>query len=136
MVQNSIGPYQFVSLSRPPVGITPGTRLMTRPGVAGVAMWLTDERGRPFVVRSGCDAQNYDLAVAAYKLYRTLVGTNPTTLVQGSHSWTDADTKILVLDVRPAGGEGIRALMGGVGGLHFPSWGWIECDWTLCFVDV
>jgi hypothetical protein len=136
MVQNWIGAYQFVTLSRPPTGITPGTRLMTRPGVAGVAMWLTAERGRPFVLRSGLDTVNYGLAIFTYKLYRTLVGTNPTRLIQGNVSWTDEDTKILVLDVLPAGEEGIRALIGGVGGLNYPSQGFLECDWTLCFVDV
>jgi hypothetical protein len=136
MVQNWLGAYQFVTLSRPPVGITPGTRLMTRPGVAGVAMWLTAERGRPFVLRSGLDTVNYALAIFTYKLYRTLVGTKPTRLIQGNVSWTDEDTKILVLDVLPAGEEGIRALIGGVGGLNYPSQGFLECDWTLCFVDV
>lgn len=136
MIQNWIGPYQFVSLARPPVGITPGTRLMTRPGVAGVAMWLSGARGRSFVLRSGCDMPNYAEGVLAYRLYRTLVGTNPTDLVQGSAVWTTDTIKILVLDVVPAGEEGIRALMGGVGGLCSPSFGFVECDWTLCFIDI
>ena len=136
MIQNWIGPYQFLSLSGSPKGITPGTQLMTRAGVAGVAMWLTAGRGRPFTLRSGCDTPNYAAAILAYKLYRTLVGTAPTDLTQGNVAFTGENTKILVLDVVPVGEEGMRALMGGVGGLFSPSFGFVECDWTLCFVDV
>jgi len=136
MVENWIGPYQFVTLTRPPTGITPGTQLMTRPGVDDVAVWLTGSRGRPFVLRSGCDTVTYALATEAYSLYRTLVGVNPMHLIQGDVTWTNGNIRIVVLDVMPAGEDGIRALMGGVGGLNPPSYGWIECDWTLCFVDI
>lgn len=129
-----IGDHEFLSLSFPsPVKERP--LAMDRPGVTGSAIWLTGERGKPFTVRSTCDAYHLNHAIELFLEYRTLIGQDPVDLIWNDYHVTDENTKVAVLDVRRVP-DRIFRMAGATQGLNPPSLGWIEADWELLLLPV
>ena len=135
MKTNAIGSFLFIALDGNPLAIGEEVLLKSRPGVAGVAIWRTGERGRRFTLRSVVDGLSYTHAQNLYLLYRELIGQDPIDVVRADKALTSDQTKIAVLDVKPVDGR-IMPQLGGVGGLNPPHKGWCECDWELIFVDL
>ena len=131
---NQIERFTFISLEGDPLAISQETVVKSRPGVDNVAIWRTGSRGREFTLRSAVDGFSMVYARNLYYLYRGIIGTAVDAIWNGM-ALTNADTKLIVLDVKPARGR-CFAMLGGVGGESPPSMGWIECDWKLITQDV
>ena len=129
---NSIGDFQFLALHGDPEPLKEQTTLLSRPGVDGVAVWKTGVRGVRFTLRSVVDAESFAAARQLFADYRDSIGQDPVDLVWSDLSLAGEGFQVIVLDVRPAG---IRAILGGVGGLNPPSTGWVEADWDLVAVE-
>jgi hypothetical protein len=131
---NSIGEFTFLTLNGNPEPPKEECLVLSRPGVDGVAVWKTGQRGGKFTLRSAVDAADLTAARAQYAQYVASIGGDPVAVV-----WCDLALQtiegeafdVIVLDVRPVS---IRKILGGVGGLHTPSLGWCECDWDLVAV--
>lgn len=125
MPLNLIGPHAFISLGQCPDTTGEQPLVLSRPGVDGVAIWKTGERGRRFELRSAVDAASMAMARNLFDAYKRSVGGDPVPLV-----WAGLMVPylVVVLDVQPIR---ITANLLGVGGLSPPSYGWCECNWTL-----
>jgi len=124
-----IGAHEFLSLDGvPPVRESEG-QLVVRPGVDGVAFWLTGQRGQPFTLRSRVDCESKAAALAKRYEYAQLVFAGKQKLVWGDHQIeTEDGAQVMVLAVRT-----LRAneLLASSGGLNAPSLGYLECEWDL-----
>jgi len=130
---NSIGSFEFLTLSGNHEPLKQECVVMSRPGVNGVAVWLTGGRGAKLTLRSAVDAADLEAARDLYVAYTGLIGADPVALVWCNLYAADENFNVIVLDVRPVS---IKAIMGGVGGLNPPSLGWCECDWDVIAVPV
>lgn len=128
---NQIGPFYFLSLDGGVETLKQDNQLMIRPGVPGVGLMLTGQRGKPFHLRSRVDAPNVVSAHDMKEEYNTLVGGGPYDLAQYGAIYSSVGIGFLVLDVRVVK---ISALAFCKGGINPPSLGWLECDWELIAV--
>ena len=128
---NSIAYCRFLSLQGDPQALTEQPIVLARPGVPGVAIWLTSARGRRFTLRSGVDAEDLGDARAMLANYQELIGTDPVALVWRDVPMTREGFSVCVLDVRPVR---VMPMLRCVGGTHPPSRAWLEADWDLIAV--
>jgi hypothetical protein len=127
----SIGQFEFLSLAGQVEPPKEECLLLSRPGVEGVAVWRVGKRGIKFTLRSTVDAESHAHARQLFAAYAATIGGEPVELVWDGLEMTDEGFKVIVLDVRPVE---IKAIIGGVGGLNYPSEGWCVCDWDLVAV--
>lgn len=135
---NKIGSFQFVSLAGDPTSLREEVEMVRRPGVDGLGFWKTGTRGRPFRLVSGVDAPNMVQARVLYKQYKTLIGADPVFLIWAGVNITSLESvKVVVLDVRPAGGRrtAVRRIGNSVGTLNSNPQAWIDAEWTLVSVS-
>jgi hypothetical protein len=129
----SIGDHQFLRLAGNPEAIKERLVLLARPGVPGVAIWKSGQRGEPFTLRSIVDQANGPAAWSTYLAYCQLIGKDPVDLVWSGMLLTTETTKIAVLDVRQVR---LIGLLGAIGGLNAPSHALLECEWNLVPVEL
>lgn len=130
---NYIGPFYFLSLDGGVETVKPENELLRRPGVPGVGLLLTGARGRDFIVRSRVDVESVLNAEDLYVQYTKIIGDGVYPVAQFGKEFTDYGYGFLVRDVRKID---LRAMSLFVGGLNPPSYAWLECEWTLCCVDL
>lgn len=132
MPYDSIGQYEFLALHGNPEGPREMLEVLSRAGVDGLAFWRTGVRGRPFTLRSSVDLVSLAEAHYCFSLYQQLVGENIVPLVWGGIAFTGYGWQVKVLDVRLVSA---RAVIGVVGGMSPPSYGWLVADWELVAVQ-
>lgn len=125
---NKIGNHQFLFLRGPWVPPVEDLRIERRPGVDGIEITKTGQRGRPFQWLSMVDASTPAEAVDLLFAYRELVGQDAVSVVKENATSDSAGFKCAVLAVEE---RRIIALATSIGGLNPPSRGWIEAVWTL-----
>lgn len=128
---NFIGAMPFIFLRGAVDPYAEGTRIAARGGVDHVSLFRTGQRGRPFRLRSGTDAPNYNTAWSLWRAYRALIAAGPLRLVINGLDMGGADFRLVVLDCRQVA---LRQHVLNEGGLYAASTGWIEADWTLIAV--
>lgn len=128
IVENWIGPHQFLTLEGLPEHVQAGVEVLQRPGVAGVALWRDAERGRQFTLRSAVDQASIAAAVQTAENYCALVGDDPVDVIWNGFTLSALDVLYAVLAVRVVRTIAIRTA---VGGLNAPSRAFLECDWDL-----
>ena len=126
---NQIAGYDFIELEGHPEVPRSQLTVLTRAGVDGFTIINEGMRGTPFVLRSKVDCQSMLAGEQSYRELCELIGDDPVEI-----TWQDIDLELsyAVLDVKKVV---LRALVGAVGGLNYPSLAWLECDWTLIAVD-
>ncbi len=124
---NSIGPYEFRTLTGNPVQFAHQAQVETRPGVPGAAVWLTGERGEPFTLRSTCGWPTLAQARSMYTWYRGLVGADPQPFFYYNLNLGNAEGSVLVLDVKQVE---LRVVARDTGGAVVL----LVCEWTLIMV--
>lgn len=124
-----LGAFDFLSIDGvPPVRQTEG-QLVVRPGVDGVACWLTGQRGQPFTVRTRVDCQSRADALAKRYAYAQLSFAGKQKLIWSDYAVeTEDGAQVLVLAVRMIQ---LGALLASSGGLNPPSLGYLDCEWDL-----
>ena len=128
LLDNSIGDFTFLGLTgsrQPPRTIL---SLDERPGVAGTE--VTDEgiKGRPFMLMSWVDCEDFAAAEATYIEYLALIGQDSVSMVQGGVASETEGYSIKVLNVRKLYSG---TIVPGPGGLNPPSQAILECEWEL-----
>ena len=124
-----IGPHTFLTLDGTPPMREQEGQIIVRPGVAGLAFWLTGERGQPFTLVSRVDCASKADALAKRYEYRQLVLAGKQSLIWGDHNLeTEDGAKVMVLAVRP---QRLGELLVSSGGLNSPSLGYLDCEWDL-----
>jgi hypothetical protein len=129
----SIGDHQFLKLSGNPEAIKERLVLLARPGVSGVAIWKTGQRGEPFTLRSIVDLQDGPSAWSTYLGYCQLIGQEPVDLTWAGMTLTTEKTKVAVLAVRQVR---LIGMLGAIGGINPPSNALLECEWHLVPVEL
>jgi len=132
---NKIGAEEFLEIVGLPDWLQQRLRIVERPGVDGLGVWLTGIRGKPATVRTRVDCFDLAAALAALDRYCAMVGNNPVAMTYAGQDLTGFGVRFQVLGVHPAP-DGVRTIAGGVGGLNATSGAWLECDWELVAVAV
>jgi hypothetical protein len=132
-MNDAIGDYEFVRLEGNPEPPRENVAVVARPGVAGVGVWLTGRRGRPFTLRSFVDTAAAADVPSLFFQYQDLIGSDPVPLVLSGVEYSGEGWFVAVLDVRQARAT---ALLGAVGGLNPPSRGWLVAEWDLIAVEM
>jgi hypothetical protein len=94
----TLGEFEFISLTGPPMGLKRQLEVEARAGVDGHALWDVGKRGAPFNALSVVDLATLAAGKAEFRKYEELVGAAPVSV-----KWSDLaeeDFKIEVLDVR------------------------------------
>jgi hypothetical protein len=128
MTFDQIGEFQFVSMSRMPEIVRQSLAVVARPGVDGVAVWKTGERGKPFTIRTLVDCFNVLDGLDTWRSYRDLIGEPPQTAVWADLNFDVSNLRFFVLDVRLAAN---RRILASDGGLLENAGAILECDWDL-----
>ena len=127
LVANSIGEFEFLELGGFPAPLKERISVLTRAGVDGVTLLADGVRGEEFILRSKVDHEDMEAALEAYLAHAAEIG-SLVDIVYQDQLLNDGDHKFVILDVTIAV---LHALGGAVGGLHDPSYAWLECDWRL-----
>jgi hypothetical protein len=126
MSQFSIGPFEFINLSRPPSRSKLRTEREIRPGVAGTTMWGLGRQAAPYQTMSVCDVEDAAAGELLLEDYEAIVGTQAYELY-----WAGVfNSMVYVHDVVPLE-NGIYQTLQGIGGILGSSNGMIRCIWTL-----
>lgn len=128
MSWNSIGPFHFVSLSRPPELLQEQVVTRARPGVDGVMLQRTGRRGRAFQVVSVVDAGTLTQAITIYNQYHALVGANSVAVTWADQALVNFGILYYVTQISE---PRMRRIVRGHGGLNGVSYARLECTWTL-----
>lgn len=128
---DGIDNFEVLGFQGQPEGPREWLEILARPGVDGLAFWKTGVRARPFILRSKVDLTNLLEAVQCFALYQQLIGADPVPLVWGGIDFTQYGYKFKVLDIRQIRAS---AIIGCVGGISPPSYGWLEAEWELVAV--
>jgi len=123
---NCIGPHIFRTLSGHPVRPSQRVVVESRPGVPGVAVWLSGRRGDPFTLRSTSGFINLAGARAEYTWYTELIGGDPQEMAYFNLNM-NIEGRVLVLDVKQVALHWIACDTGGALAL-------LVCDWQLIMV--
>ncbi len=132
MIRNSIGEFEFISLSRAISGVVQQVAREVRPGVKGVTLWKTGKRAEPFSLMSEVDTADVDTAEDLLHQYEELVGESSVLVTWNGKNL--APRRVVVLNVEPVEG-GIFQTLIGIGGLRGNSNGFCRCIWTLQPID-
>jgi hypothetical protein len=133
MSWNSIGPFRFVSLSRPPELLQQQVVTRARPGVDGVMLQRTGRRGRAFQIVSVVDAGTLEQAMTIYWEYTTIVGGSRVAVTWADQALINAGVLFYVTQISE---PRMRRIVRGHGGLNGISYARLECTWTLQPVDI
>ena len=135
MADQYIGNFRFLILAGQIVPPSPRIESFTRPGIDGVGLLDLGRQPDGFTMRSKVDAADLAAAEELFELYLDLKGQNPVALIKDGLESTSARRPYLVavLDVKQVV---CRAIVGVVGGLNPPSYGWLEADWHLVAVEI
>ena len=128
MAINYIGPFAFLEIQGNIEALKQEPLVLARPGVDGNAVWRTGQRSNRHTIRTRVDAYNVRSCEDFYALYCDLIGADPVDIMRAGVQLSPHGCLWAVLDVRKVA---IRAHVGGSGGLHPPSYGWIDCDWDI-----
>lgn len=127
---NKIGDLTFLTLSGAIDPPGQELELIARPGVNGVAAWLTGTRGQPFQLIAALDCGTLADAEAAVVTAKALIGADPVNIIKASHDYSTQQLVFLVINVRAI--NGTPHLLGGcTGGLNPPSGAWLELAFEL-----
>ena len=130
---NLIGNFQFLALHGHPVPPKGQPQVLARPGVDGVGIWRTGERGVPFEMVSQVDMPDMATARRVFKLYVESIEQNPVPLIQDDYDYAAEGFNVVVLDVQE---RQRHALATSTGGLNLPSLAYLEAAWVLIAVPV
>ena len=131
---NQIGPFVFLDLIGGVLLPQQGAELLERPGVDGAGLKLIGKRSAPFTLHSRVDALTVGDAHDAAANYQALANDGFSYgLAQHGVDFGIYGVEFLVLKVANARVGGRMLVMGG---LHPPSLGWIEAEWTLLAVRI
>ena len=128
----SIGIFDFLDLVGTPLGIGDSCIPIQRPGIDGTAVFKTGERCKPFTLRSEIDCYHPLHASVLYYNYRQIIGATVDMAWHGI-PWTGELSRVIVLDIEQ---PEILRLIGGVGGLSWPSFGYLKCNWKLVLAEL
>lgn len=136
ILDNSIGPHEFIALLGQRIIPRQLVMLDSRPGVVGTEITLAALKGEPFRLLSQVDAADYDTAWALHRSYLTTIGGGPQVLVQaGISSLTEANYAVQVINVWPGRILPIKNAVGFKKGAA-PNEGFCECEWELIAVPL
>ncbi len=95
-----------------------------RPGVDGIGLWLTGERGEPFSIVTRLDCVSVSAALTAFAAYRAAVGTKKDLYYLTALWGTILIHKVVFQGVRKfaAGVGGIQGHTGGSGAILTAAW--------------
>lgn len=133
LLENKIGPFQFLGIRGPLAPLKEILSLDERPGVNGTEITREGEKGRPFTVRTWVDQASYQDARNTFLLYLFQIGRDPVQMIRGGENSFAEGYRVIVLDVREVF---IGTIVPGPGGLNAPSAGYLECDWDLLAVPL
>ena len=123
---NSIGPFEFRTLTGNPVAPSQKAVVESRPGVPGVAVWLTGVRGEEFTLRSTAGFAALWQCRKEYTYYQQLIGAAPQTMAYYSLGM-NIEGRVLILDVKQVELRWIGRDTGGANAL-------LVCEWRLIMV--
>jgi len=125
----------FLTMRRIPIArATSRPLVLFTPGVDGVTIWETGKRGRPFFIETGVDLPAHTLILPTLDRYYEKITDGLLEMEWADATATNAENKIVVLDVQPIP-ERSGALLGGAGGLNPPSLAWLAARWELITVE-
>jgi len=130
---NQIGPFLFLDLAGGIDQLQLDVEAEQRPGVDGTELRSLGIKGKPFTVRSKCDAFNVLDAQNQFYNYCQLIGTAVQPVIQYGTDYTMFGVGYVVMRLQPLR---VRANFFFTGGLFPPSLGWIEAAWTLLAVKL
>lgn len=131
--ENSIGPYNFVTLLGQVLPLRETLEMDQRGGVDGTEFTKLGEKGQPFQIVSQVDSESYDNAWQTLHGYRSLISDPPKELVVHNTPFSTFGYNVKVLAVNPLPNSP-RAIRSVTGGLFPPSRAWLECVWDLIAV--
>lgn len=132
MATNRIGEFDFVTLHGSPERLREQILVMARPGVEGVALWKTNQRGIDFTLRSFVDVESFAEADALFEDYLDSIGEDPVGLEWSGVEQAARGFNVCVLEVNRVRQSEVLIDTGGLlasspgGGKAF-----LECDWKL-----
>jgi len=128
-LENRIGPFRFIALHGSPRPPQQQLAVLSRPGVAGNAVWRTGRRGVPFQLVGVVDSPNIIAAHALFYMYTLYIGSNPLDLsVDGVDMEITERYRVLVEDVEALR---IQATLASSGGLTPNSRAKVVSRWEL-----
>ncbi|HEY1600447.1 MAG TPA: hypothetical protein VGG64_12645 [Pirellulales bacterium] len=129
MALNSIGDFEFIDiLGVPPDLVKQQLQAIERPGVDGMFILQTGNRGKLFTVMTSVDAESLEDAMATFNDYVALIADDPQELVWHGLNLSGGNQLYQVFDVRPIQ---ICLVANSAGGLADPSLAICECQWDL-----
>jgi hypothetical protein len=134
MEKNSIGEFEFFSLSGMPEAEKTGISISARAGVDGISAWKTGRRGRGGTVRSVVDCLDLAAAGRLFLAYCQLIAADPQEVYWADISLSSHDVKYLVVDVRLVQNKRIYNSVGGT--LDGEAEAILICDWDLLPVAI
>ncbi len=120
---SSLGIFDFLTMSRRPVGPAPKIVLESRPGIHGFSAWNTGVRGEVQTIETLVDSPNLSTAKLLAELYRGAVGA----VVPIMHAGEILPYAALILSVDPQP----EPIVLGVGGLSGISRATLKATWQI-----
>lgn len=135
MAVHKIGGNLFLALRGQVVPPSQRVVPVERPGVDGAGFLFLGRLPEPFTLRSQVDCQSLIDGQLRFDSYLELKDADGVELIKDSLAYLEAPRPwmVKVVDVQLVT---LRAIIGMVGGLHWPSLAWLEADWTLVPVEV
>lgn len=129
MAENSIGEFLFLEIRGEVIPTREQLEMDQRNGINGTEFTLTGTKGEPFQLLTRVDAPSYPDALQFAQDYGSLIELGAQDLILHDVLFTQ---QVKVLKVTPVR---IHAIRSGIGGIFYPSLGWIEAVWDLIAVD-
>ena len=120
---SALGNFDFLTMSRRPVGPLPKIAIESRAGVNGVAAWNTGTRGEVQTIETYVDVPTFGYAQTLADLYATVVGS----LLPITYAGQTLPFVALVLSVEAQP----EAIVLGVGGLSGVSRAAVRATWQI-----
>jgi hypothetical protein len=127
MTLYAIGNEEFLDMTAPD-GVKKVVESIEHPGVNGTSFYDLGYHGANTIVRTKVDAVSKEATLDTFTRYAGMVGGYPVRIIYQGVDLSAYHVMYKVIDVRPLTLDGIG---GGVGGLHFPTQGWVEAEWLL-----
>jgi hypothetical protein len=127
LATNSIGQFEFMWMSRPPLLVYRKTIARVRPGTSGTLVQSLGEWAEPFELVTKTSAVNLGFAYDAYEAYRHLCGDNAVDITWANYPMTAVGHVYFVMDVELL--EAKQLIVGvAPGGLFFAH---AICRWRI-----
>jgi hypothetical protein len=136
VLDNSIGPFSFITLQGQRIPPMVKVAIDDRPGVTGSEFTLLAYKGTPFTLVSQVDTDTYDDAWPTFLHYLDATAMDPLELVQeGNSSIVEGNYRVKVLTVLPLRIVKIRGAVGRKLAAS-PNEGFVEARWDLMAVPL